>query len=90
MTYTHAAVTRHWCQRVHERIGDHVDPVQLWRGLRWAIEHGRTDLVGYVGRLDRNGRRAWAFRIAGKDFYLVARNGVPLTVLTPEMMERPR
>ena len=58
----HPDVTTHWMQRVRERIGPHVCPFETWAAIRWAIDAGRTDLVEYVGRLNRDGRRVWKFR----------------------------
>lgn len=56
-------ITAHWCQRVRERIGEGVCPVDLARGILWAVDHGRDDLVVYLGRLSRGGLRAFRFRV---------------------------
>jgi len=54
--------TDHFKRRVSERIGANVDPHLLARGLFWAIDNFRTDLVQFVGRSEEKDVRAFLFR----------------------------
>lgn len=77
--------TDHFRSRVAERIGT-VDPEILADGLFWAIENGREDLVRYAGRIARNGRRIFLFRVPdGRNFYALinTETKVAITVLLP-------
>jgi hypothetical protein len=60
---THA--TEHFRQRVRERIGGDIDPDFLALGIVWAIDNDRRDLVQYVGRVTKQGLRAFRFRVPG-------------------------
>lgn len=63
-------VTRHFKRRVAERIGRDVDAGRLAAILDWAIEHDRTDVAAFAGRVSRDGRRLWRFRMPdGRTFY---------------------
>jgi hypothetical protein len=63
--------TQHWRDRVQERIGN-VDPATLAEGIIWAIENNRTDLVEFVGRLGKTGKRLFRFRVPdGRSFCAV-------------------
>jgi len=62
-------VTAHFAQRYAERAG-HPLPEGLCREIREALERG-SDRVRYLGRFDRNGRRACAIEIGGVSFVVV-------------------
>jgi len=79
-------MTDHFHKRVLERIGPHIDPATLEEGLFWAIENDRADLVEFVARVNRKGRRLFRFRAAdGRVFIalLDLRKSRAVTVLTP-------
>lgn len=80
-------VTRHWRARVRKRIGPDMDPDLLWQALDRAIAYG-SDRVRYLGRLNRCGKRAWAFTLTGREFIVIAHDKRPVTLLTPEMFRR--
>lgn len=62
--------TDHWSRRVAERCGPDVCPAQLARGITLAIEQGRTDLVEFVSRVSRTGKRLFRFRLRdGRVFF---------------------
>lgn len=78
----------HWRQRVNERIRT-VDPDVLWRGIEAAIRDDRRDLVQFVGRLNRTGRRLFRFRVPdGRTFTAIIDTvaWVPVTVLEERMV----
>lgn len=80
-------VTAHWRQRVGQRIGPTVCPELLARALFWAIDARRHDLVAYVGRVRRDGVRAFRFRVPdGRIFValLDTEQRSAITVLAPE------
>ena len=56
-------LTRHFRERVHQRVGPGIDPDELAAGIWWAIENNRNDLVSFVARLSRNGLRMFRFRV---------------------------
>lgn len=74
----------HFIQRVHERIGPHVDPHAVWVSIIAGIEC-RSDDVQFVGRLGRCGRRLWRFTVDGEPFFVVFdhEKNIPITVLPP-------
>lgn len=83
----------HFAIRVRERIGAGVEPEPLWCTLIHCIEAERFDLVRCLGRLNREGRRIWQFRVPdGRAFFAVFdhRVGIPVTVLTAEHLEKAR
>ena len=62
--------TRHFIERVRERVGPHVDPYEMGDGLIEAIQEGRNDLVEFVGRIHRTGLRCFRFQVPdGRFFY---------------------
>lgn len=64
------SATAHFIARVRERVGPHVDPIEIADGIIWAIQSGRDDLVEYVGRVSRDGKRLFRFRVPdGRYFY---------------------
>ena len=76
----------HFATRVRERIGPDVDADGLARGLLAAIERDRTDLVAFVSRLHRDGRRLFRFRVRdGRWFFAVidTDRGEAVTVIEP-------
>lgn len=75
-------VTAHWRQRVGERIGSGVCPDELARALLWAIDHRRDDLVRFVGRVRRDGVRAFRFRVPDGRIYLALINVERRSVVT--------
>lgn len=76
----------HWNERVQERIGT-VDPDVLHQGLVWAIKNDRTDLVQAIGRVSRDGKRVFKFRVPdGRVFFALVNtsNMNPMTVMPPD------
>lgn len=84
-----SAATAHWIQRVQERVENPPDPVVLARGIIWAIQAERHDLVEFVARTNRNGQRLFRFRVpsSGKMYYALVdtEKMVCVTVLKPGM-----
>lgn len=61
-----ARVSWHFIQRAMERIGCPESEAEIiGQGLIWAIENERWDLVEFVARVARDGRRVFRFRHAG-------------------------
>ena len=82
-------MTTHFLERVAERVAE-VDPIELRKGLIWAIRNDRWDLVRFVCRADRNQRRWFEFATpSGKTFFALMDMDqiAPVTVYTPEMMD---
>lgn len=77
----------HFIQRVHERIGEHVDAPALYESLRHAIEIN-ADTVDFIARLNNKERRIWRFHIGGQAFFTVYdhTDGCPITVLTKDLI----
>ena len=78
-------ITDHFRQRVRERIGD-VDADAIGHGILWAIRNDRKDLVQFVGRVSRCGKRIFRFRVVdGRQFFALVdtERGVAITVLPP-------
>lgn len=82
--------TDHFAARVHERVAPDADPAEIATGIRWALEHNRRDLVAYLGRQDRRGRRRALFRhVSGREFVAVFRtDGEAWTFITVHRPER--
>ena len=55
-------VTDHFVERVRERIGKKACPIEIAKGVLWAVENRRTDLVEYVGRQKCKKNRIFRFR----------------------------
>lgn len=84
-------ITAHWRQRVRQRIGRAVCPDLLALGLFWAIDAHRHDLVAYLGRVRRDGVRAFRFRIPDGRFFVALldmERRRAITVLAPEHVVR--
>jgi hypothetical protein len=84
-------ISDHFVERVKERIGEHVDPLELGRLLFDAIDQGRDDYVQFVMRLDRNGRRLFKFRCPKERlFYAIlnTKTRAAITVLMPQGMAK--
>lgn len=60
-----AQITTHWRQRVLERIGPDVCPYLLADELLRAIAQGDQRRVEFLGRLRRDGIRAFRFALLG-------------------------
>lgn len=76
----------HFAQRVAERIGPDYPARMLWDALIWAIENERTDLVSFVSRVSRCGRRLFRFRATDGRFFFVlyhTENKQPITIMPP-------
>ena len=83
--------TAHFIERVAERIGPEVDGVFLARGIVWAIQNGRTDLVEFVARLSLDGRRLFRLRVPHRGvFYAVVNTDAMrcVTVMAPGLWVR--
>ena len=81
-----ARITKHWRERVVERIGSETDPDELWRTIDDAIVSGRSDVVEYLGRNKVTHRRQFRFRLPdGRRFVAITVDScmglVPLTVI---------
>lgn len=63
-------VTQHWRQRVAERIGLGICPDLLASALLTAIDARRDDLVAYLGRVRRDGMRAFRFRVSDGRYFV--------------------
>lgn len=60
-----ACVSWHFIQRAMERIGCRESEAEsIGVGLIWAIENERSDLVEFVARVARDGRRVFRFQYA--------------------------
>lgn len=58
-----SGVTAHFIARAVERMGCSRSHAEfLGRGILWAIENERWDLVQFVARASRDGRRIFRFR----------------------------
>ncbi len=80
-------VTAHWRLRVRQRIGKAVCPDLLALGLFWAIDAHRHDLVAYLGRVRRDGVRAFRFRIPDGRYFVALldmERRSAITVLAPD------
>lgn len=79
--------TKHFARRVRERIGDSPDPEFLARGLIWAVQNARDDLVQFVCRTDKKGLRIFRFKVpeTGRIFYALIDTEamVCITVMPP-------
>ena len=79
----------HFAMRVRERLGKSVNPNILFRGIIWAIENERSDLVRFVSRVDRTGRRIFEFLPTGskEPYYVVVdtETMTPVTIMSGEM-----
>ncbi len=76
----------HFAQRVAERIDPDYPAKALWEGLIWAIESERTDLVRFVARVSRCGRRLFRFRVTdGRTFFVLyhTERKQPITIMPP-------
>lgn len=82
---------RHFCKRVRERIGDSVDPQQLWDACRYGVDHLPNDLLEFVTRTSRTGRRLWRLNLKAGTFFLIYDHEIdcPITVLDPNATDRP-
>ncbi|WP_333830994.1 hypothetical protein [Pararhodobacter sp.] len=79
--------TAHWRQRVGQRIGASVCPELLALGLFWAIDTRRDDLVAYLGRVRRDGVRAFRFRVPDGRYFVAlldTERRSAITVLAPD------
>jgi hypothetical protein len=79
----------HFARRARERLGAGFNPKSLYMGIIWAIENERSDLVRFVSRVNRTGRRIFEFVPAGsgESFYVLVDTATmtPLTILSDEM-----
>jgi hypothetical protein len=77
--------TNHFIERVAERIGPHVDARALARWIVDAIRKDRTDLVEYVSRVSRDGKRVFRFRLRDEVFFVLVdtQNMQCVTVFRP-------
>ncbi|PYE84165.1 hypothetical protein [Pseudoroseicyclus aestuarii] len=78
---------RHFVDRVSERIPG-FDPSALRDGIRWALKQDRWDLVHFVGRVGKGGRRFFEFDVPGRGTFLAlvdTDNLEPITVYAPGM-----
>lgn len=79
-------MSKHFVQRVRQRIGPHVDPVDLMHYLRDGLQRGNPD-IEFVTRLSRTGVRLFRFTCPGdgRQFYAVIETPsmVPITILPP-------
>lgn len=60
--------TAHWRERVRERIGPSICPERLAAALFRAIDAGDCARVAYLGRVRRDGTRAFCFALGGRAF----------------------
>ena len=75
-------ITAHWRERVAQRIGPHVCPDSLARGIWQAIDAQRGDLVAYVGRVRRDGTRAFRFRLKDGRYFVALVNAESRAMVT--------
>lgn len=81
-------MTKHFRERVAERIGPDVDADQLAELLFLAIDTGRDDLVQFVTRISKDGRRLFKFRVLdGRVFFALLNTNerTAITVLRPDL-----
>ena len=86
-------ISKHFVQRVRERIGPHVCPMTLGEGLLWAFRNERHDLLEFIGRVNRRGLRIFRFRVAGdgRHFYvLIDTEATTLVTVMPPGFRTPR
>lgn len=80
-------VSKHFIFRARERLAyDHAQAQELGEGLFWAIDRQREDLVEFIGRVSRDGKRLFRFRAAnGRHYYalLDTESRTCVTVLPP-------
>ena len=80
-------ITAHWRMRVRQRISVTACPELLAHALFWAVDARRHDLVAYVGRVRRDGVRAFRFRVPDGRFFVAlldTERRSAITVLAPE------
>jgi hypothetical protein len=63
------SATHHFMQRVHERMGGHVNPMTLAGRLLRAIEASDEAEVQFVARVSKDGRRIFRFEEGGREFF---------------------
>ena len=79
-------VTAHFRLRVAQRIGPEIDADFLAKGIMWAIDTGREDVVEFVGRVSKCGKRVFRFRLPDRRQFFAMVNTetrVFVTVLVP-------
>jgi hypothetical protein len=74
-------MTGHYVQRFRERVDPHGDPAFVWRGIVWAVENQRSDLVQYLGRTFDKCRK-FKFRYAkdGNEYVIVTASDISRAV----------
>lgn len=65
------STTHHFMQRVHERMGSHVNPMTLAGRLLRAIEAGDESEAQFVARVSKDGRRIFRFEEEGREFFVL-------------------
>lgn len=80
----------HFQKRVRQRVGDHIDPKELWHGVSRAIENGDNSLCAFVTRINRDGRRLWRITCHGETFFVVYDHNLscPITIMPPGFTAR--
>lgn len=65
-------MSKHFVQRVRQRIGPHVDPLAVMGYLRDGLQRGDPD-IEFVTRISKSGLRLFRFTCPGdgRDFYVV-------------------
>lgn len=77
-------ITDHFILRAMERIGCSSKQARtLGKGIIWSIENNRKDLVDFVCRVDKKGRRLFLFRYAPtKDYYYALVDTISMRCIT--------
>ena len=81
------SVSDHFILRAQERLGyDKTQAIELGKGLFWAIDTHHSDLVRFVARVSRDGKRLFRFRaVDGRYYYalLDTENRSCVTIMPP-------
>lgn len=85
------ATTKHFRDRVKQRMGENTDPVKLAADLRAAIVGTRngedhSHYIEHMGRIHPKNRHAFRFRALGRVWAVIwdVKDDVPITVLSDQ------
>lgn len=81
----------HFEKRCAERIGPGVDAKHIWDVMRHEIENGSGEIVQFVARMSRSGRRLWKITIRQGVYFVIYDHELdcPITVLDPHKEGNP-
>jgi hypothetical protein len=82
---SHTYAFAHFSKRVGERIGPDIDPHHLWSAVSYGVDNQPSELVEFVVRMSRCGRRLWRLNLEQGVFFVIYDHTIncPITVLDP-------